>query len=1209
MGRPACSSCCKVVPVIPPAYGTGCVDGADLNSSFYGRDPNPLFDHGHDIYYKIGGGGWKTQNQYDAYREENWDGVFKVGQKVLYSPPLGVYGRGRAMGEFPYIITDIEQSNIAPYGTNLQLTISTADGVPPFWVDSLDVKLDVDRGGGMFGFRGLEAIKYTKSKADYGEYMSTLNCWNFPMFFYDRSMFESSQYGPVQKSVISKLPDSRWWNNPNNLQLGDPCPYGLVGLGGQCIGAVDYEFQSGGGYGMGNPDVGFHLPSRWTITIGSSKGKQIKVVKQLVGRKTLSDWATISIWNETPVLSEDGWPTGTSTWKLNSSLSENKTLAVEWTTDITYGDKLIFSGSECIPYEGPLRVDRNKYATGLRDTEKILKFDPYLRCYTVMSYSQASGGVYIIGNKAPVETCFTSGYATAVPSISCSRFSENYPTALDQYMLFSYCLTYPFFVFDNAGKFHREGGFTHYFYNNEQCNTAPLPASVITDFNSGDLVKVKFSAVRLGPAENDIELVFSSDDFGDVEPPRINVVGKQINIILNTNRDNESTAADLVTALNQDFNAPGLIFTEVIAGNENMEIALRPNSYSPLFTAGASDGAIEDSELEFYHANKELFNEIAVESSDFIIFNPYSGVGPQGLGRKVTDNDLARYEIDAEGRKDGLTPKSPRPCDKGGMHTVGTPFFQYSDNKIRMEKDLPQNIIAEEGSLNGIVEFPQGWTIPDRDTVGITSPLVTQGQAVELFKEHMEYQKFDTYKANPGGKTGDPVEGGTNIIIVEFRTKRGADKSWVNIVDEWTDQLKDGMEVYHPIGSDDPNDQYTIEKILTHGPDLKPLEIRLSGGKVVNLSEVELAIDVFRYGMNDRTYALQLTYLKALSAKEGKDYYNPLKYRVTRIDLVNPDIDIDCTGDEIAGHPEMVDIEVGGKVYYPIGLDVNGDPAVSHKYTIAAIVGKGPDGKPTSVELSNGDVVDVSDIELINEDENPTYITLTEIAPDSGPVTGWRQMPRRPDGSLDERYRRSWKWEWPWRYQWYQWRRLHGANQRSRDSGKQAIDAIEKSKYWRLSEGNPATLELAPMRNKFGSPVSTGAAGTEGLISDKMGQGLEPLTVTGPMFFQELETSDDKKFEKADVFASYPMLHPTEDGFWDITFGNVEVPQGEASRCLIDYTTVSSSGKEYDNGMCNSQKRMAFITRQLPENGYLFGGDLKLKFYLEEIEGWKNKQI
>jgi hypothetical protein len=369
---------------------------------------------------------------------------------------------------------------------------------------------------------------------------------------------------------------------------------------------------------------------------------------------------------------------------------------------------------------------------------------------------------------------------------------------------------------------------------------------------------------------------------------------------------------------------------------------------------GPPDGTIEDNDIEFYHADKGLFTKISVESKDFIVFNPYSE--GEELGREVTDDELAEYKGDTLKEQEEL---------------VDTPLFQYVDNKIRIESDLPQYIIAEDEPLEGMVEFPEGWPRIDGEP----------GKSVETFKEYME-------------------KGREEVIFVSFRTKRGADASGIDI--------EEGMEVYHPVGSDD---KYTITDIIEWGPDTKPTKVKLSNGSVVNVSEIELLQDALYYAMNERTYYLQLIYLKSL----GGDFYNPFKYRVTRIDFTNPDIDIDCIGDEISGHPNMVDIEVGIKVLYPIGeVDDQGDEIVPDEYTIDRIVERGEDDKPTKVRLNNdsaaydGEVVDVSDIEPINPNENPTYITITQD---------------------------------------YSW-------------GKIDKDKKKKGSYLRLSEENPITLDL-----------------------------------------------------------------------------------------------------------------------------------------------------
>ena len=269
----------------------------------------------------------------------------------------------------------------------------------------------------------------------------------------------------------------------------------------------------------------------------------------------------------------------------------------------------------------------------------------------------------------------------------------------------------------------------------------------------------------------------------------------------------------------------------------------------------APQGTIDedlDGKLEFYHADKGLFTKISVMSKDFIVFNPYSG----GLGRDVAPNELAQeYQGDTLKDQEKL---------------VNTPFFQYTDNKLNLEGDIPQELTIEESPRGSLIEFPAGWPGDYAQPDGVR----------ETFNKYTNTYSHPDYV--------------NDVIFVHFRTNRGADESGIDIEED--------MEVYHPVGS---GNKYTIDEIVAMGPDLKPTKVKLSNGAVVDVSDIELVDDALYYAMNGRTYYLQTIYLKALSTKEGKDFFDPFKYRVTRIDFTNPDIDIDSVGDEIAGPPKM----------------------------------------------------------------------------------------------------------------------------------------------------------------------------------------------------------------------------------------------------------------------------------------------------------------
>tara|TARA_R110002167_G_scaffold67516_1_gene190891 strand:+ start:331 stop:3078 length:2748 start_codon:yes stop_codon:yes gene_type:complete len=398
----------------------------------------------------------------------------------------------------------------------------------------------------------------------------------------------------------------------------------------------------------------------------------------------------------------------------------------------------------------------------------------------------------------------------------------------------------------------------------------------------------------------------------------------------------------------------------------------------------APQGTIDedfDGKLEFYHADKGLFTKISVISKDFIVFNPYSG----SLGRDVEPNELAQeYQGDNLKEQEAL---------------VNTPFFQYTDNKLDLEGDMPQELTIEESPIGNLIEFPAGWPGDYAQPDGVRATFSKYGGRTTGYMEDLNNRDVfvpgwgpDLHNGQRGywqrnGSSGYDIN---DVIFVHFRTNRGADESGIDIEED--------MEVYHPVGDDD---KYTIKEILEQGPNLKPTKVRLSNGAVVDVSDIELVDDALYYAMNKRTYYLQTIYLKAL----GGDFYNPFKYRVTRIDFTNPDIDIDGVGNEISGNPEMLDIEEGVKVLYPIGqVDENDDEIVPDEYTVAKII-EGVAPEPDKVRLSNpladadGEVVYVSEVELINPSENPTYITMTTEY-SYGNVPELRKKPERGEATF-----------------------------------------------------------------------------------------------------------------------------------------------------------------------------------------------------------------
>ncbi|MBC8868146.1 MAG: hypothetical protein H8E44_01945, partial [Planctomycetes bacterium] len=98
-------------------------------------------------------------------------------------------------------------------------------------------------------------------------------------------------------------------------------------------------------------------------------------------------------------------------------------------------------------------------------------------------------------------------------------------------------------------------------------------ASMRSDLGTAGQVVVDFSAVNLGVSQDGIRFVLTERDLGNASGPTVNVVGTQISADLNRNPGNETTAGQLIDALNNDPAASALIEAEI---NTGLSIAAVP---------------------------------------------------------------------------------------------------------------------------------------------------------------------------------------------------------------------------------------------------------------------------------------------------------------------------------------------------------------------------------------------------------------------------------------------------------------------------------------------------------------------------------------------------------------------------------------------------------------------------------------------------------
>ena len=272
-----------------------------------------------------------------------------------------------------------------------------------------------------------------------------------------------------------------------------------------------------------------------------------------------------------------------------------------------------------------------------------------------------------------------------------------------------------------------------------------------------------------------------------------------------------------------------------------------------------------------------------------------------------------------------------------------------------------------------------------------------------------------------------------------------------------------------------------------------------------------------------------------------------------------------------------IDIEVDMEVYHPVGDDA--------KYTITEIEEQGPSLKPTKVKLSNGAVVDVPEIELLEDmfqyamnhrtyalqllylgsSYNPFKYRVTRIdllTPNSDIAEGNGVTNGRIEITSSHTWTRSTKYD--------EWNASVG----------------QPHLYLKLSEGSPANLEFAPfiptkLKDKV---VITNAAVA------KMSQKQRDIPVEIQRLGDGNEITDRFEPQLTIDFLSgeYVGIGALGTIYWSFV-----AQVGEWAAAQRSFDTVAYSGPN----------------KQTPENGFLLGGDVNLKFYLEEIETWKKQQV
>ena len=185
-------------------------------------------------------------------------------------------------------------------------------------------------------------------------------------------------------------------------------------------------------------------------------------------------------------------------------------------------------------------------------------------------------------------------------------------------------------------------------------------AKVETDFGTGfdpadpehpDAVNLVFKAVRLGEAQNGITLEFSTRDQGGAGNPTVSVDGSTINISLNTNEGNNTTARHLADAIDQSVEASSLINVE-IEGDPGADITSDSVNHTPQVLQGANDIVVSAGFVGYGDSQNEVVFRFAERLPDDLYrINIFS----QGNNALLNENGEAFVNLEDDGEQ-SVTP-------------------------------------------------------------------------------------------------------------------------------------------------------------------------------------------------------------------------------------------------------------------------------------------------------------------------------------------------------------------------------------------------------------------------------------------------------------------------------------------------------------------------------------------------------------------------
>ena len=156
-------------------------------------------------------------------------------------------------------------------------------------------------------------------------------------------------------------------------------------------------------------------------------------------------------------------------------------------------------------------------------------------------------------------------------------------------------------------------------------------AEAITDFGTSGEVRVRLVSLVPGVDGRDIRLEVEQRAFGGPANPVVVVTDQLIRVQLNSSAGFESTAADFISAINNNPDSAALVVATVEQGNVDTVIGNRPTNFSPISLSGVSDVVVNPGFVGLGDTNREVIFRFAEPLPDDIYQIEILGSGPVAL--------------------------------------------------------------------------------------------------------------------------------------------------------------------------------------------------------------------------------------------------------------------------------------------------------------------------------------------------------------------------------------------------------------------------------------------------------------------------------------------------------------------------------------------------------------------------------------------------